>query len=161
MEGKQEDKRFKKIKKPRERRDKETSLRKKARSRKGRFAGIRRYESKETDAVETEVENEIEVMQEVDDEVPSTSRNNDTSTLSVSVMERKCVEPVVTTPIKNMTRKRSRESAIFTEDVCSPIDGYKIIDSPVLVKMVNCAAKCSYCGAEKSIFLKQDKKRVM
>ena len=104
------------------------------------------------------MENEIEVMQEVDDEVPSTSRNNDISTLSVSVMERKCVEPVVTTPIKNMKRKRSRESAIFTEDVCSPIDGYKIIDSPVLIKMANCAAKCSYCGAEKSISLKQDNK---
>ena len=65
-------------------------------------------------------------------------------------MQKKIGEPVHITPIKNMTRKRKREPAVFSTDAMSPCDGYKSIDSSILQGVLNCFSKVQIVGLKKS-----------
>ena len=150
------DKRRKAEKKPRERNDKRKSLRKK--NRKG-FCGKAFVRS-------TGNNNELATQSTS----TSTTRDEENYRVStenhdvynVSAMGKKIGEPLKTTPVKMLTRKRKRDSNLTSNDIC-PADGYKIIDSSILQSVLNTISKCTSCGFEKTLQLKQNnqKKRGM
>ena len=150
MEESSRDRRFKENKKPRERVEKVRSLRKKKRARKGVF---KRHININNDVADAPTTTETE---EVDaDNVASTSTDFTITANEFSVMQKKCIEALTPSPIKHLTRKGKRDSPLFCEENSSPLDGYKVIDSSVVVEMINCASKCTYCGVEKQLDVKQ------
>ena len=150
------DKRRKAEKKPRERNDKRKSLR--GKKRKGfcgkafvRSTGNNNELATQSTLTSTTRDEENYVINRV------STQNHDV--YNVSAMGKKIGEPLKTTPVKMLTRKRKRDS---NNDIC-PADGYKIIDSSILQSVLNTISKCTSCGFEKTLQLKQNnqKKRGM
>ena len=78
-------------------------------------------------------------------------------------MGKKIGEPLKTTQVKMLTRKRKRDSTLLSSNDNCPADGYKIIDSSIFQNVLDTVPKCTSCGIEKTLQLKQNnqKKRGM
>ena len=151
------DKRFKEVKKERNRVDKKKSIRKKKRKGfKGNKTSRDVVTELEDDAIELEEnENIMEVIDDtrtLDDEPGPSFMSSD-----ISIMELKQGKEVEMSPQK-LTRKRKRESPsiLLNSSVTTPASGHKIIDSSNLTELINIASVCPSCGGKKCFEVHQD-----
>ena len=140
------DKRKKAEKKPRERSDKCKSLRKN--KRKG-FCGNAFIRS-------TGNNNELATKST---STTSTPEEENHDVYNVSVMGKKIGEPLKTTPVKMLTRKRKRNSNVLSSNDICPADGYKIIDSSIFQSVLDTISKYTSCCIEKTLQLKQNNQK--
>ena len=134
------------------------------------FCGLKKTNDINTGDVQPEMgENSSDIHAEVGDALgqnvgvkvevphkPSTDVEGGTSN-TLSAMERKLGDGLQT--VKNLTRKRKRDSALLFEDIITPVCGYKIIDSSILQGVVDSISKCPSCGVEKQLQLKQNNEK--
>jgi len=171
MEEEKRDKRFKDVKKPRNRIDKYKSIRKK--KRRG-FNGTKQpKENTQTNSnVDVVVKSSsissapavVAVSQQPQSEATSSTANSnqndiDTNTTKmVSVMHKKQQHKQPFSPVKGcQTRKRKRESSLFSPDIVTPISesGYKIIESGQLNSLM-LATCCSVCKKDNTLEVRQN-----
>ena len=131
-------------KKPRVRNDKRKSLRKK--TRKG-FCGKAFIRSTGNNELSTT------------SMTTTTPEEENHDVYSVPVMGKKIGEPLKTTPVKMLTRKRKRVSTLLSSNDICPADGYKIIDSSIFQNVLCTVSKCTSCGIEKTLQLKHNQKK--
>ena len=104
--------------------------------------------------------NAVDVVVVVDNEIPTTSGVNTTcEQQNISVMEKKQGGDILLTPMKMTTRKRKMDSSFLSLNSIIPVDGYKIIGSSILQDIINSISKCTSCGKEKTLELKQNNEK--